>query len=115
MGELKKIKNKAKEQIKQIKTEHDVIVRFTIGDEKGPLLNLLEDEMEDMYGERKPRKYAGLTVELYAVVEQCLKDIYFLYHGRTYRKRGNEQNSNNGEKRDISDIAAVSTEGLYYS
>lgn len=40
-------------------------------------LGLLGDyELEDLYVKRKDRKYASLTVELYALVEQLLKDIY---------------------------------------
>lgn len=40
-------------------------------------LGLLGDyELEDLYIKRKDRKYASLTVELYALVEQLLKDIY---------------------------------------
>ncbi|MEK5331573.1 nucleoside-diphosphate sugar epimerase [Lysinibacillus sp. FSL W8-0992] len=33
-------------------------------------------ELESLYEKRKDRKYAALTVELYALVEQLLKDIY---------------------------------------
>lgn len=100
MGELKEIKKEAKDKIKQIKTEHDVIVRFTRGDKEEPFLNYVKEEMEEMYGERKPRKYAGLAVELFAIVEQTLKDIYVLYYGKAYQKKKvDKSNEDNKEKK----------------
>ncbi|QCR33098.1 nucleoside-diphosphate sugar epimerase [Lysinibacillus sp. SGAir0095] len=49
-------------------------------------VELLSDyELEELYGRRKDRKYASLTVELYALIEQLLKDIYKVIFDGKYR------------------------------
>ncbi|MFT8312586.1 MAG: hypothetical protein ABF629_15630 [Sporolactobacillus sp.] len=46
-----------------------------------------KENLSELYIKRKNRKYAGLTVELYAIVEQFLKDLYSIFNdGKEYEK-----------------------------
>lgn len=49
-------------------------------------MELLNDyELKKFYGRRKDRKYATLTVKLYALIEQLLKDTYKMIFKNKYR------------------------------
>lgn len=47
---------------------------------------------KELYQKRKDRKYAALTVELCALVEQLLKDIYSLFIESEYKKKDEKNN-----------------------
>ncbi len=76
--EIKKLKDYACADLCLIEKEFQQIVKNT-SNKSGTFkwMALLSDyELEEFYGRHKDRKYAALTVELYALIEQLLKDIY---------------------------------------
>ena len=87
--EIKKLKDHAIADLYLIEKEFQQIVKNT-SNKSGSFkwVELLSDyELEEFYGRRKNRKYATLTVELYALIEQLLKDIYKVIFERKYRNK----------------------------
>lgn len=85
--EIKKLKDYACADLCLIEKEFHQIVKKT-SEKSGTYkwMELLSDyELEEFYGRRKDRKYATLTVELYALIEQLLKDIYKVICKGKYR------------------------------
>ncbi|WP_235863349.1 nucleoside-diphosphate sugar epimerase [Ureibacillus sinduriensis] len=87
--EIKKLKDHAIADLCLIEKEFQQIVKNT-SNKSGTFkwVELLSDyELEEFYGRRKDRKYATLTVELYALIEQLLKDIYKVIFESKYRNK----------------------------
>ncbi|MEK4081074.1 nucleoside-diphosphate sugar epimerase [Solibacillus sp. FSL W7-1472] len=87
--EIKKLKDHAFADLCLIEKEFQQIVKNT-SNKAGTFkwLELLSDyELEEFYGRRRDRKYATLTVELYSLIEQLLKDIYKVIFKRKYRNK----------------------------
>lgn len=85
--EIKKLKDHAFADLCLIEKEFYQIVKKT-SDKSGTYkwMELLNDyELKEFYGRRKDRKYATLTVELYALIEQLLKDTYKMIFKNKYR------------------------------
>ena len=84
---IKKLKDYACADLYLIEKEFQQIVKNT-SSKSGAFkwMELLSDyELEEFYGRRKDRKYATLTVELYSLIEQLLKDIYKVIFKKKYR------------------------------
>jgi hypothetical protein len=90
---VEKQRVKTLNKITLIEMEYEQILQYTR--KKGPesrFFSLDREELEDLYKERKNRKYAALIVELYAVVEQFLKKTYSFYNnGEKYTKERNNR------------------------
>ncbi len=84
--EMKKLQDQALANLYMVGLEHKQLVRKT-SQERGSFdwEELLSDyELEGLYKVRKDRRYASLTVELYAIIEQLLKDIYSVIYDAVY-------------------------------
>ncbi|MFC7685320.1 nucleoside-diphosphate sugar epimerase [Ureibacillus sp. GCM10028918] len=83
---VKKLKDHAFANLRLIEIEYKQIVKKTSQEPDsynwGELLN--DAELKGLYKVRKDRKYASLTVELYAIIEQLLKDIYHTFYDNAY-------------------------------
>ena len=87
--EIKKLKDHAFADLCLIEKEFQQIVKNT-SNKSGAFkwVELLSDyELEEFYGRRRDRKYATLTVELYSLTEQLLKDIYKVYFNHKYKNK----------------------------
>lgn len=87
--EIKKLKDHAFADLCLIEKEFQQIVKNT-SNQSGAFkwVDLLSDyELEEFYGRRRDRKYATLTVELYSLTEQLLKDIYKVYFKHKYKNK----------------------------
>lgn len=87
--EIKKLKDHAFADFCLIEKEFQQIVKNT-SNKSGTFkwVELLSDyELEEFYGRRRDRKYATLTVELYSLIEQLLKDIYKVYFKHKYENK----------------------------
>ncbi|MBD8034621.1 nucleoside-diphosphate sugar epimerase [Solibacillus merdavium] len=76
--EIKKLKDHAFADLYLVEKEFQQVVKNT-SNNSGTYkwVELLSDyELKEFYGRRRDRKYATLTVELYSLIEQLLKDIY---------------------------------------
>lgn len=83
---IKKLKDHAFANLYLIEVEYKQIVKKTSQEPDscswGELIN--DAGLKGLYKIRKDRKYASLTVELYAVIEQLLKDIYHTFYDGPY-------------------------------
>lgn len=88
MKSLEKQKIKTLNKIRLIEVEYTQILQYTSPEGQESLFyNLNEEELKQLYKERKNRKLAAFIVELYAIVEQLLYKVYPLYHdGEEYEK-----------------------------
>lgn len=87
--EIKKLKDHAFADLCLIEKEFQQIVKNT-SNQSGAFkwVDLLSDyELEEFYGRRRDRKYATLTVELYSLTEQLLKDIFKVYFKHKYKNK----------------------------
>ncbi|WP_431809164.1 hypothetical protein [Brevibacillus agri] len=85
---LDKIKKKALKEIDWIEEEH-YQMRKNLS-ESNVFMSQNNEEIRELYMERKDRKYASLVVELYALVEQTLKDFYATLKKEEYEKERNK-------------------------
>ncbi|RHW39540.1 nucleoside-diphosphate sugar epimerase [Lysinibacillus yapensis] len=83
---IKKLKNHAIADLHLVEIEYQQIVEktFQVPDSYNWEELLNETELKGLYKVRKDRKYAALTVELYAIIEQLLKDIYHAFYDAAY-------------------------------
>lgn len=91
---IRKLKCEALYEVNLISMEYEQIIEKTKKEEKSSIFEGLEwisdEDLKDLYIKRKDRKYAALTIELYALVEQLLKDIYSECNdGKEYKKEDN--------------------------
>lgn len=86
-------------EVELLKQEFDILVEHTrkqTSDDSDELyvgidfLSLSQDDIKELFGKRKDRKYASLTVELYAIVEQFLKDVYEDIHSKPFVRSKNK-------------------------
>lgn len=113
--QFEKIINKAKAKIEFIKIDFEV-VSSTVKAEKrkkknekkrkkndSPFANMewlnifSKSEIEELILARKDEKYASLVIELYAVLEQTTKKLYFLFEGEITKREFRERRKNKGE------------------
>ena len=89
---IERLKRAALVETGLLKQEFDLIVERTRKQEASTfyegidLSDFKEDELRDLFEERKDRKYAALTIELYAIAEQMLKAMYEGLFSNTYKK-----------------------------
>ncbi|MDN4494321.1 nucleoside-diphosphate sugar epimerase [Ureibacillus aquaedulcis] len=83
---IKRLKDQAIANLHLVEIEYKQIVKKSSQEPDsfnwGELLN--DAELKGLYKVRKDRKYASLTVELYAIIEQLLKDIYHTFYDNQY-------------------------------
>ena len=87
--EIKKLKDYAFADLYLIEKEFQQIVKNT-SNKSGTFkwMELLSNyELDEFYGRHRDRKYATLTVELYSLIEQLLKDIYKVIFKGKYRNK----------------------------
>lgn len=112
---IKKIKRKAQAEMILLREEYEQIIKFTMKEKPGSLLeglSLGSIDLKDLYEERKPRKYAALVIELYAIVEQSLKDIYKNQFNKEYQKEFlNKKNIIHDLEIKLSDVLSIPKRG----
>lgn len=90
---IARLQNAALVEIELLKQEFEMIVKHTRKQEPSilyegiELFDFSEDDIRELFEKRKDRKYAALTMELYAIAEQMLKDMYESIHSVIYKKR----------------------------
>lgn len=99
--EIEKLKNAALFETESIENEFNEIIKKTQKKKKSIFVDIFEDyELKQLYLERKDKKYAALTIELYATIEQLLKKLHSLYYPQeNYRNVSNENVILNLEKK----------------
>lgn len=91
--EYERLQNAALFELNLLKQEFDLLVENTQKAEEpsklfeGLNFSFNNNEMTELLEERKDRKYAAFTIELYAIVEQLLKDIYEKIHSKPFVKQ----------------------------
>ncbi|MGE1043747.1 hypothetical protein ACQGRZ_26750 [Bacillus wiedmannii] len=75
-------------EVQLIKMEYEQIIEKTRKEKKKTIELISDEDLKILYIQRKDRKYAALTIELYSLVEQFLKDIYSLHNNISeYKKK----------------------------
>lgn len=83
---INRLKSHALADLRLVEMEYKQILKKTSGEpETYNWKDLINDtDLKGLYKVRKDRKYASLTVELYAIIEQLLKDIYDAIYDNAY-------------------------------
>lgn len=89
---LNKIKEETLYELELIKEEYENLLEKTRKKSKlEKALNYLNNEdLEQLYIKRKDKKYAALTVELYALLEQLLKKLHELFKKEEFKFNSKE-------------------------
>lgn len=87
--QVEELKREALLEVQLIKMEYEQIIEKTRKEKKKTIELISDEDLKILYIQRKDRKYAALTIELYSLVEQFLKDIYSLHNNISeYKKKG---------------------------
>ncbi|WP_242243349.1 nucleoside-diphosphate sugar epimerase [Bacillus cereus group sp. BfR-BA-01309] len=86
---VEELKCEALLEVQLIKMEYEQIIEKTQKEKKRNIQLISDENLKILYTQRKDRKYAALTIELYSLVEQFLKNIYSLHDNISeYKKKG---------------------------
>ncbi|ASA24292.1 hypothetical protein [Paenibacillus donghaensis] len=102
---ISRLQRAALAEVELLKHEFELIVEHTRKQKSISLfdeidfVDFTDSDIKDIFTKRKDRKYASLTVELYAITEQMLKEMYECLHSDPYSK----SNDNNIIK-DLEDV-----------
>ncbi|SFG10884.1 hypothetical protein [Sporolactobacillus nakayamae] len=85
---LKKLKRAALKNVNLLENDYDRLNKSLSYDLNIGITNFSEEENRYFNCQRKERKYASFTIELNAIVEQLLKDIYQKYYEEEFDGNG---------------------------
>ncbi|QKS72598.1 hypothetical protein FLK61_38960 [Paenalkalicoccus suaedae] len=99
---ISKLIKAAKADLKLLEEEFNELVAKTTDKKRSSIekkikmdLSMLEDtHLKELYNKRKDRKYASIVIEMYAIIEQLMLNIYEKSKGEEFGKSSNTNSQN---------------------